>query len=175
MSKSNLVTSLTIGEIYSLEAEINGAVNQQTGEKISKGILANPLSMIHRYWLTDLAERIAAHKKTVDKLREELIVKLGETDEKGGYNLPMAVDKKDADGNVVLNEQGQAVKELNPAFLEFNDEMNKLFAETKEVEHYPFTIDAFDFKTDESYPVLFKLLKSKKEEVSRPAAEIPAL
>ena len=58
MSQSNIVTSLSIGEIYSLESEINGAVNQQTGEKISKGVLAHPLSMIHRYWLTDLVESI---------------------------------------------------------------------------------------------------------------------
>jgi hypothetical protein len=175
MSQSNIVTSLSIGEIYSLESEINGAVNQQTGEKISKGVLAHPLSMIHRYWLTDLVESISSHKKTVDKLREELIVKLGESDDKGGFSLPMAVDKKDADGNLVLDAEGNTTKEINPNFLEFNDEMNKLFAEKKEVTHYPFTIDAFDFKTDESYPVLFKLLKSKKEEAIAQAAEVPAL
>lgn len=175
MSKSNLITSLSIGEIYSLEAEINGAVNQQTGEKISKGVLAHPLSMIHRYWLTDLVESIASHKKTVDKLREELITKLGEADDKGGFSLPMAINKKDEEGNDILDAQGNPTKEINPNFLEFNDEMNKLFAETKDVEHYPFTIDAFDFKTDESYPVLFKLLKSKKEEAIATAAEVPAL
>lgn len=170
MSKNNLVTTLTIGEIYLLESEINGVVDQQTGEKQTKGVLGHALSMVHRYWLTDLSEKLAGHKKTVDKLREELITKLGEADDKGGYTLPMTFPVLDENGQPVLDENKKEKREFNPKFIEFNDEMNKLFAETKEIEHYPFTIAAFDFKTDETYTVLFKLLKTKKEE--KPAAAV---
>lgn len=170
MSKNNLVTTLSIGEIYLLESEINGQVDQQTGEKVTKGVLGHPLSMVHRYWLTDLSDTIAAYKKTVDKLREELITKLGEADDKGGYNLPMTIPVLDEEGQPKLGEDGKELKQFNPKFVEFNEEMNKLFSETKDVSHYPFTIAAFDFKTDESYPVLFKLLKTKKEE--KPTASV---
>lgn len=171
MSKNSLVTTLTIGEIYLLESEINGVIDQTTGEKQSKGILGHPLSMVHRYHLTDLAETISGYKKTVDKLREELISKLGDPDEKGGYNLPMTIPILDEEGKPVKDESGKEKREFNPKFIEFNEEMNKLFAETKEIEHYPFTIAAFDFKTDETYTVLFKLLKTKKEEKPAVSAE----
>ena len=170
MSKNNVVTTLTIGEIYLLESEINGQVDQQTGQKVTKGVLGHPLSMVHRYWLTDLSDTIAAYKKTVDKLREELITKLGEADDKGGYTLPMTVPVLDENGEPFLDENKKEKREVNPKFIEFNDEMNKLFAETKEIEPSPFTIAVFDFKTDETYTVLFKLLKTKKEE--KPTATV---
>lgn len=171
MSKNNVVTTLTIGEIYLLESEINGQVDQQTGQKVTKGVLGHPMSMVHRYWLTDLSNTIASYKKTVDQLREELITKLGETDSKGGYSLPMTVSVLDENGEPKLDQNGKEVKEFNPKFIEFNEEMNKLFSETKEVSHHAFTIDAFDFKTDETYTVLFKLLKTKEEEDSASSAE----
>ena len=156
-------TTLTLGEIYALEAELSGFVNQQTGEKTVKGLLAQPISLLQKYWLTDLAEDLAKHKKNVDAIRNELIQKHGEPGENGSISINVSVDKLDEEGNPVLNEEGNPVKVLNPKFQEFNQEMEKLFAETREVEHYPFKIEDFDFKTDETYSVFFKLLKSKKE------------
>lgn len=156
-------TTLTLGEIYALEAELSGFVNQQTGEKTVKGLLAQSISLLQKYWLTDLAEDLAKHKKNVDAIRNELIQKHGEPGENGSISINVSVDKLDEEGNPVLNEEGNPVKVLNPKFQEFNQEMEKLFAETREVEHYPFKIEDFDFKTDETYSVFFKLLKSKKE------------
>lgn len=157
-------TTLTLGEIYALEAELSGFVNQQTGEKSVKGLLSQPISLLQKYWLTDLAEDLAKHKKNVDNLRNELIQKHGEATENGGMSISVSVDKLDEEGNPVLGEDGKAIKVLNPKFQEFNQEMENLFAETKEVEHYAFKIEDFDFKTDETYAVFFKLLKPKKEE-----------
>lgn len=157
-------TILTLGEIYALESELAGAVNQQSGEKTMKGLLSQQISLLQKYWLTDLAEDLAKQKKNVDKLRDELIQKHGEATENGAISISVSIDKLDEEGNTVLNDEGKAVKVINPKFQEFNNEMEKLFAETKEVEHYPFKIEDFDFKTDESYTVFFKLLKSKKKE-----------
>jgi hypothetical protein len=169
MATSLKTIKLTLGEIYALEAEINGATNPQTGEKTFKGILANPISMLQRYWLTELSELIAKDKKSIDKMRDDLILKLGEAGENGAYSLPTFIDKLDEDGEPVKTEDGKStVKEFNPKFVEFNNEMNTLLAEEKDIEHYPFSIEAFDFETDESYPVFFKLLKTKKEEALEP-------
>jgi hypothetical protein len=156
-------TTLTLGEIYTLEAELAGAANQQTGEKTVKGLLAQSISLLQKYWLTDLAEDLAKHKKNVDAIRNDLIKKHGEPVENGGLSISVSIDKLDEEGNPVLNEEGKPVKVINPKFQEFNEEMEKLFAETREVEHYPFKIEDFDFKTDETYAVFFKLLKPKKE------------
>jgi hypothetical protein len=155
--------TLTLGEIYTLEAELAGAVNQQTGEQKVKGLLNQNISLLQKYWLTDLVGDLQKHKKNVDKLRDELIVKFGKADEKGGTSIPLSIDKLDEDGNPVLGEDGNPVKVLNPNFQEFNTEMEKLFSEERELEHYPFKIEDFDIKTDESYGVFFKLLKPKKE------------
>ena len=156
-------TTLTLGEIYTLETELAGAVNQQTGEKTVKGLLNQEISLLQKYWLTDLAEDLSKHKKNVDKLRNDMIQKHGEPTENGGMSISVSVDKLDEEGNPILDGQGNPLKVINPKFQEFNDEMEKLFAETKEIEHYPFKIEDFDFKTDESYSVFFKLLKPKKE------------
>jgi hypothetical protein len=156
-------TTLTLGEIYALESEVSGSVNQQTGEKTLKGLLSQQISLLQKYWLTDLAEDLAKHKKNVDNLRNELIQKHGEPVQDGGISILVSIDKLDEEGTPVLNEEGKPVKVLNPKFQEFNNEMEKLFAETNEIEHYPFKIEDFDFKTDESYSVFFKLMKPKKE------------
>lgn len=157
-------TTLTLGEIYTLETEVAGAVNQQTGEKTVQGLLSQKLSLLQKFWLTDLAEELTKHKKRVDTLRDEMIKKHGESSKDGAISISVSIDKLDDKGKVVLNEEGNPVKLINPKFQEFNQEMEDLFAETKEIEHYAFKIEDFDFKTDESYTVFFKLLKSKKKE-----------
>jgi hypothetical protein len=156
-------TTLTLGEIYALEAELAGQVNQQTGEKTVKGLLSQSISLLQKYWLTDLAEDLAKHKKNVDSIRNELIQKHGQPTDNGGISISVYIDKLDEEGNPVLDAQGNPIKIINSKFQEFNDEMEKLLAENREIEHYPFKIEDFDFKTDETYAVFFKLLKPKKE------------
>lgn len=163
---------LSLGELYVLEGELNGSRNLQTGEMVTKGLLAHKgINMKIRYYVGELAEMAAAEKKKIDALKDELIMKLGEPAEEGKVSLPTVITKKDAEGQDILDENGKPLVELNPKFIEFNEEMNKLTAEEKEFRHFPFSIEDFDIDTDESYPVLFKLLKKSNvtEESEEPA------
>jgi glutathionyl-hydroquinone reductase len=163
-----LKLTLTLGEIYTLDTELTGTINQQSGEKLTKGLLGQNISLLQKYWLTDLSEEVGKLKKTVDTLRNELVQKLGEPGENGTVSIPMAIDKRDENDLVVLNEENEPIKVLNPKFQEFNLEMEKLLSESREIESYPFKIEDFDFKTDENYSVFFKLVKSiKKAESSK--------
>lgn len=152
-------TTLTLGEIYTLETEIAGSVNQQTGEKILTGLLNQKISLLQKYWLTEFVESLQSIKKTVDKLRDDLILKYGEKTEQGNFSIPVTLEKKDKKGKAVLDKEGNPIRELNPKFQEFNNEMNVLLQETREIEHYPFTIENFEkIETEESYTVFFKTL-----------------
>ena len=57
--------SLKLYEFYNLESELNGVTNQQTGEKISAGLLAEKLKLTTKYWLTELGKKVAAEKAGV--------------------------------------------------------------------------------------------------------------
>ncbi len=169
MATTLVKTKLSLGEIYALEGELSGVRNPATGEVITVGLLGQKgLNMKIRYYLNDLAELASAEKKKIDGLKDQMIIKLGVPEEDGRVTLPTLINQKDEEGNEVLNEAGENIKILNPAFVEFNEEMNKLVAEEKELSVYPFTIDDFNVDTDESYPVLFKLMKSLNEEVQEP-------
>ena len=70
--------SLKLFEFLNLEAEVNGLINQQTGEAISKGLLGEKLNMITKYWITDLNKKLTEQKESINKLRDELIQKYGD-------------------------------------------------------------------------------------------------
>ena len=74
--------SLKLHEFLTLETELFGVKNQQTGEVTSKGLLNEKLSLVAKFWLNELGKKVAAEKESVEKLREELIKKLG-TEEEG--------------------------------------------------------------------------------------------
>ena len=69
--------SLKLHEFLTLEAELFGVKNQQTGEVTSKGLLNEKLSLVSKFWLNELGKKVASEKESVEKLREELIKKLG--------------------------------------------------------------------------------------------------
>jgi hypothetical protein len=156
-------STLTLGEIYTLEAELVGQTSQQPGGKDMKGLISQPVSFSQKYWLTDLAESLAKDKKNVDTLRNELIQKLGTPGENGSISIPISIDKTDDEGNVVNGEDGKPLKVINPKFQEFNKAMEEIFSQVRDVEHYPFKLEDFDFKSDETYLTFFKLLKPKKD------------
>ena len=54
--------SLKLFEFYNLDAELNGLTNQQTGEKIASGLIQEKLSLVTKYWLTELGKKVAAEK-----------------------------------------------------------------------------------------------------------------
>lgn len=149
----NKVT-LKLYEFYNLDAELNGVVNQQNGEVVSKGLLAEKIKLTTKYWLNDLAKKVADEKKAVEALKEELIKKHGEADENGSVSIPMYI-------NIVTNEEGEIVsREVNPKYVDFQNDFNALLQEERELEHKPFKLDEFDnVESDGVYTTFFKLIE----------------
>ena len=146
--------SLKLSEFYQLDTELNGEVNQQTGEKVSKGLLNEKVKLTTKYWLTDLSKKVAAEKEAIEKVRAELIQKHGETDEQGNVSIPLYINEQ-------INEEGQVIgREVNPKFVEFQNEFNTLLEETRDLEYKGFKLDELEnVETDANYQIFFKLIK----------------
>ena len=149
-------TTLQLGQILQLEAEVNGVLNQQTGEVVSKGLLKEVLKFKTKYWLMQLSEDLLAEKKKIEAVRETLIKELGQEDETGSISLSIYT-------NEVLDEEGKVVsREVNPKFLEFQEKFNELLSETKEIAHGKFFLEDFELvESAEVYPVFFKLISAE--------------
>ena len=149
-------TTLQLGQILQLEAEVNGVVNTQTGEVVSKGLLKEVLKFKTKYWLMQLSEDLMAEKKKIEAVRETLIKELGSEDETGSISLSVYT-------NEVVDEEGKVVsREVNPKFLEFQEKFNELLIETKEIAHGKFLLEDFeDVESAEVYPVFFKLISAE--------------
>jgi len=150
--------SLKLFEFYNLDSELNGVVNQQTGEKVSNGLLAEKLKLTTKYWLTELAKKVAAEKNAVESLKEELIKKHGEADENGNIGIQMYTDVvKDEDGNIVEGKP-------NPKFIEFQNEFNTLLQEEKELEYKPVNLNELEsIETEGNYSTFFKLVVADEQ------------
>ena len=146
--------TLKLYEFYNLEAELNGVTNQQTGEVTSKGLLAEQIKMTTKYWLNDLVKKVVTEKEACEALKQELIKKHGEADEQGNVSIPMYI-------NEVKNEEGQTVsREINPKFVEFQNEFNAVLNEDKELEYKGFTLEEFEnVESEGKYDTFFKLIK----------------
>ena len=147
-------TSLKLYEFYNLEAELNGVINPQTGEVTSKGLIAEKIKMATKYWLNDLSKKVVTEKEACEELKKELIKKHGEADDQGNVSIPMYI-------NVVTDEDGQTVsRDINPKFVEFQNEFNALLNEEKEIEHKEFQLDDFEnVETEGAYVTFLKLVK----------------
>jgi hypothetical protein len=146
--------TLKLFEFYNLEAELNGVVNQQTGETISKGILNEKIKLTTKYWLTDLFKKVSEEKQAVEKIKEELIKKYGTADDNGGISIPMYSNiQKDESGKVTTAEP-------NPKYIEFQTDFNKLLQEERELEYKTLSLSDFEsVESDGNYATLFKLIK----------------
>ena len=80
--------TLKLQEFYSLESELNGLINNQTGETVTKGLLGEKIRLTTKYWLHDLLKKVSTEKESVEKLKEELIKKYGK-EENGRINIPV--------------------------------------------------------------------------------------
>ena len=148
--------SLKLHEILTLEAELNGAKNQQTGEVTLKGLANQKLGIVTKYHINELSKKVQTEKESIDKLREELIKKLG-TEEDGQIFIKMYDEVKDEEGNVVS-------RSLTENFIEFNTEYDKLLNEEKELEYRPFELSELaSIETEENYEIFFKLIKAPTE------------
>jgi len=148
--------SLKLHEFLTLEAELFGVKNQQTGEVTSKGLLNEKLSLVSKFWLNELGKKVASEKESVEKLREELIKKLG-TEEEGQIFIKMYDEVKDEEGNTVS-------RSLTSNFIEFNQEYEKLLSEEKELEYRSFDLSELaNVETEGNLNVFFKLVKAPTE------------
>jgi len=148
--------SLKLHEILTLDAELNGAKNQQTGEVTIKGLANEKLSLVVKYHMNELSKKVAVEKQSVETLREELIKKLG-TEEDGQVFIKMYDEVKDEEGNIVS-------RSLTENFLEFNKEYDTLLNEVKELEYRPFELSELaSVETEENYDIFFKLIKAPTE------------
>jgi hypothetical protein len=136
---------LSLAELLTLEAELNGYVSPQTGEQILSGFLKEKLNLATKYWLTKLSDKLTAKKKTIEVLRDELIKKFGE----------------EKDGNIGIETFLDEEKtKVNPKFIEFQDEWAKLLAEEEEVEYNPLTVaDLEKIDSEGNYNLVFRLVK----------------
>ena len=162
--------SLKLFEFYNLDAELNGLTNQQTGEKIASGLIQEKLSLVTKYWLTELGKKVAAEKAAVEELKNDLIKKYGKEDEKGGISIPMVIDELDSDGQPIkdLDKDGNwfTKKVINPEFQSFELEFNNLLQTEKELEYKAFTLDDFEkVETSENYGTFFKLIKVEETKI----------
>jgi hypothetical protein len=148
--------SLKLHEFLTLETELFGVKNQQTGEVTSKGLLNEKLSLVSKFWLNELGKKVATEKESVEKLREELIKKLG-TEEEGQIFIKMYDEVKDEEGNVIS-------RSLTSNFIEFNQEYEKLLSEEKELEYRAFDLSELaNVETEGNLNVFFKLIKAPTE------------
>lgn len=147
-------SSLKLHEYYTLDVELNGVVNQQTGAKTSDGLLGEKLKLTTKYWLTDLAKKVTTEKEAIEAAKTELIKKFGTADEQGNISIPVYI-------NEVKNEEGQVVsREVNPNFVEFQKDFDALLQEDKELEHKGFKLEDFEnVESSDNYVTFFKLIK----------------
>lgn len=136
---------LSLAELLTLEAELNGYVNPQSGEQILSGFLKEKLNLATKYWLTKLSDKLTSKKKTIEVLRDELIKKFGE----------------EKDGNIGIETFLDEEKtKVNPKFIEFQDEWAKLLSEEEEIEYNPLTVaDLEKIDSEGNYNLVFKLVK----------------
>jgi hypothetical protein len=138
-------------EFYSLDVELNGRVNQQTGVRTSSGLLDEKISLVAKYWLTQLSTTVKTEVAQLDAQRDELIKKYGTADENGGVSLQQSVTELDA--------SGVEIKKINPKFLEFNEEFGKLLNVEKDVQYEPIKLaDLAGVESTANFPTLFKFI-----------------
>lgn len=152
--------TLKLGQVLQLESEINGFTNPQTGKEVFQGFRKHKLPLKTKYWLSELGDRLATERKSIETLRDEIIQKHGEDDGKGGIQIGVFIEQKDENDKVIS-------RELNPKYVEFQEEFNALLNEDKEIEYTPLTMDDLDKvgETTDDYNLLFMLVQKPSEQV----------
>ena len=93
-----------------------------------------------------LSDALAAEKKIIDDLRQELIKKFGKEEEEGKFSIPMWADEEQ--------------KVEHPDFTEFKKQYDALLLEEKEFEYNSLSLkDIKDIKSDQRYDLVFRLIK----------------
>ena len=148
--------SFKLFELLNLEAELTGAINNQTGEKIIEGLLNQKLPVVTKYHLNILLSNLSAEKKTIDALRDELIKKYGTEDKNGNIGISMVIETGE------INDKGEPIKDINPAYIEFNDEYGELLNQEREIQLPQIKLSDLDkIETKDNYVLVFRYLIEK--------------
>ena len=140
---------LKLLDFYNLDIELNGV--QVQGAPTSGGLLREKLPLVTKYWLTDLAKRVAAEKAAVEELKVDLIKKYGEADKDGNVNIPVYLPSEDPESKKRV---------VNPQYTAFDKEFGELLDTEKELEYKPIKLsDLEKLETTENYATLFTLVK----------------
>ncbi len=136
---------LSLAEILTLEAELNGFTDPQTNQRVVEGFLKEKLNLATKYRLSKLASELTKEKELLDKLKTELIKEYGEEKEDGTVTVEMFEDEDKT--------------KINPKFIELQQRYLELLDEKKEIEYTPLSIsDLESVTTNDNYVVLFKLV-----------------
>ena len=140
--------NLKLAEVVSLAIELNG--NPQNPESEYKGILNEKMSLTTRYWLNQINKEVSEEKVVVDKFRDELVAKYGDTNEDGSISLPAFIQEE---------VDGKTLQKLNPSFIEFQKEFETLLNQEKEFSYKPLSLaEVENIQTSENCPIFLKLL-----------------
>lgn len=140
---------LSNAEVLQLDVELNG-IQSQDESQARKGILSEPLPIKTRYWLDRVNSQVSSIKSSVEKLRNELVDKLGQEVD-GVKQIPLFVES---------GKGKDKEKVLNPKIEEFTKEFNTILEQEEELNVPALRIeDLGDLKTDIVLKVLFKLLE----------------
>lgn len=148
--------TLKLGEVLQLESEINGYTNPESGKVVYQGFSKQNLSILLKYELTELSEKLLKERKTVEGLKDELVLKYGSDDGKGGVIVKMFDEEVDAEGNVIG-------RKFNENYIKFDEEYSTLLNQDKEIEYPEITKEDLKEagKSKDDYKVLFKLIKKE--------------
>jgi hypothetical protein len=130
--------TLTLSDVFELEAELGGIRNPVTGEKTITGLMGQKLKLSTKFELLKLHNQAVEIKTNAEKLRDELIKTLA--------------TEKDEQGN-------ETIKPGSPEFKDFAKQWNELLKSSHEINVPKFNINDFaDVNTDETYFVFMSLL-----------------
>lgn len=140
---------LSLLDIYNINTEINGFVDNQTGESLFTGLLKEKILLTTKYWLTDLFFTIQQEIKLIDEIKNTLIKKYGEEDGNRGISVSSTVKVK--------QEDGSEKEIINPSYEQFHVEFNEFLKTTKEIEYHPILLSELKgIDSAANYPTLFR-------------------
>ena len=122
--------SLSNAEILQLDEELNGYVNQATREQV-KGLLSEPLPIKTKYWLERINSQVSSRKTSIEKLRNEIVEKLGDEID-GVKQIPLTIEEGKGDKKKVVQ---------NPKLKEFAEEFGKVLDEKEDIDIPVLTIE----------------------------------
>lgn len=134
---------LKLFEFYNLHEELNGISSADGKTMLTHGLLKEKLSIVTKYWINELAKKVAVEKEAIDSLKDELVRKYGKENENGIISV-----------NMFLEEET-----VNPNYLLLQKEFSTLLETEKELEYKPLKLSDFEnLKTENNYAIFYKLI-----------------